>query len=133
MKKQLIIYVVIILTIFFVSCSKEAGEGGNSSIYGTIWVKDYNSSFTVLNAYYLSQDDDVYIIYDDDKGFSDRTRTNYKGVYSFKYLRQGTYIIYVYSKDSTLHSPSGIIPMIDTVKITKNNQNVKVPDITIFN
>lgn len=117
---------------FFVSCSKEAGEGGNSTIYGTIIVHDYNSNYTQLNGIYNGADEEVHIIFGDDLSYSDRIRTNYNGVYEFKFLRPGDYTIYAYSKDSTLTLPSGMSAVIRKVKITKNRQTVKADDMIIF-
>lgn len=117
---------------FLSSCEKEEGKGGNSTIYGKIYVKDYNSTFTVLQDEYYAQDENVYIIYGDDKTYGDDVSTNYDGTYEFKYLRPGTYHIYVYSKDSTLQTLADI-PIIVDVEITEKNQKVEVPDIVIFN
>jgi hypothetical protein len=124
---------ILALSVLLFSCSKDPGEGGNSSIYGSVWVKNYNSTFTVLNGEYEGADEDVYIIYGDGNGYSDKVSANYKGVYEFKYLRPGKYTIYIYSKDSTLQSPSGKIPIIKEVEITEKKQEIEVPEITIFN
>ena len=122
----------LLVVLIMISCSKEAGEGGSSTISGKVWVKDYNSTFTILNGEYYAQDEDVYIIYGDYNGYGDHLKTDYRGSYEFKYLRPGKYRIYVYSKDSTMLSPSGIIPMVEEVEITANKQNVEAPLITIF-
>jgi hypothetical protein len=114
------------------SCSKDAGEGGNSTIFGKVYVKDYNATFTVLQDEYYGKEIDVYIIYGDDVSFGNRTRTNYDGTYEFKYMRPGTYHIYAYSKDSTLQTLS-TLPVIKDVEVTKKKQTVEVPEITIFN
>lgn len=135
MKKLFIfkITVVFVFTILAYSCSKEPGEGGNSTLYGSVWVKDYNNTFTVLNSEYDGADEDVYIIYGDDQSYADKVSTNYEGVFEIKYLRPGKYTLYVYSKDSTLQSPSGKIPIIKEVEITEKNQEVEVPEFVIYN
>jgi hypothetical protein len=127
-----ILLLCISIAMFLLSCTKDSGEGGNASIYGSVWVKNYNSTFTQLLGEYTAFDEDVYIIYGNQNGYSDHTKTNYQGVYSFYYLRPGKYTIYVYSKDSTLLSPSGSVPVVKNVEITKNKQDLKVPEITIF-
>jgi len=132
MKKNLLILLVAFLpAVFFSSCKKEAGEGGTSSIYGKIMVRDYNSTYTVLEEEYYGQDIDVYIIYGDDKTYSERIRSNYDGVYEFKYLRKGIYHVYAYSEDSTLQT-NAMIPVIRDIEITKNNEEVEATDIIIF-
>lgn len=134
MRKTKLILLNGLLGLFlFTACSKEPGTGGSSSLYGKVHVHDYNSTFTVLQGEYDAQDADVYIVYGDEtKSYSDRTRTNPDGVYEFKYLRPGKYTIYVYSKDSTLASPSGTVAIQQTVEITKKNQETEVPEILIF-
>jgi len=113
------------------SCKKEAGEGGSSSMFGKVLVRQYNASFTILQEEYYAQDEDVYIIYGDDITFGDRTRTCYDGTYEFKYLRPGTYTIYAYSKDSTFQTNS-MIPVIREMTISKNHEVVEVPEIIIL-
>lgn len=119
------------LVFCFSSCAKEAGEGGTSGVYGKVYVKDYNSTYTVLQEEYYGPKEDVYIIYGDDRTFSEHVETNYDGTFEFKFLRKGTYHIYVYSEDSTLQT-NAKIPVIRDVEITKNHQDVEVPEITIF-
>jgi len=126
-----IILSVAVVSVMFASCKKDPGEGRNSSIYGKIYAKDYNGSFTVLNDQYYSPDEDVYIIYGNDKSYSDRTRTGPDGTYEFKYLRTGKYTVYVYSKDSTLQTTSLIAKQMD-VEISKKNEEFEVSDIVIF-
>ena len=123
---------VFLMCIAAVSCSKDAGEGGNSTIYGKVIAYNYNAEFTHLKGVYPAPDEDVFIIYGSDRSFSQRIRTNYNGVYEFKYLRPGDYTIYVYSKDSTLTLPQEIYPVIREVTIDKNKQSVEVPDMKIF-
>ncbi|MEI6748623.1 MAG: hypothetical protein ACOYMF_00465 [Bacteroidales bacterium] len=118
--------------LFFGSCKKEAGYGGNSTIYGKIIAHDYNAEFTELKGIYDAADEDVFIIYGDDRSFSERIRTNFDGMYEFKYLRPGNYTIYAYSKDSTLLLPSGITTVIRKVEITDKKQSVKAEDMIII-
>jgi len=127
---SLVLASMFIITLY--SCKKEPGDGGNASIYGKVFVRDYNSTFTVLEDEYYGQDIYVYIIYGDDKDYSDRIRTSYDGTYEFKYLRPGTYHIYTYSKDSTLQT-NALIPVVKDVEIKKNREEVEVPQINICN
>jgi hypothetical protein len=120
------------LSIAFFSCTKEAGDGGNSTIYGKIIAHNYNADFTQLRGIYPAADEDVYLIYGSDRSYSQRVRSNYDGVYEFKYLRKGDYTIYVYSKDSTLTLASEIYAVIQEVKIDENHQTVQADDMKIF-
>ena len=133
MKKTYFIVSICLTLLFAVSsCKKDPGSGGTSSIYGKVLAKNYNSTFTVLQEQYYAQDVDVYIIYGDDKSYSDRVRTSYDGTYEFKYLRKGIYHIYAYSKDSTLQT-NAMIPVIRDVEINKNQQENEASEIMIFN
>lgn len=132
MNKTLTFLLAIFFGITILSCSKEAGEGGNSTIYGKIIAYNYNAEFTNLRGIYPAADEDVYIIYGDDRSFSQRARSNYQGIYEFKYLRPGNYTIYAYSKDSTLTMASEMYAVILKVKIDDKRQTVQAEDLKIF-
>jgi hypothetical protein len=107
------------------SCKKGPGDGGNSSINGYISVIKYNAFFTDTLAIYGGYDEDVYIIYGDDITYGDHLKSGPDGKFEFKYLREGSYKIYVYS-DDTIHAdtvPSKIAVM-KNVEITEKNQEV---------
>ncbi len=129
MKK--IVLLLPLLILFFAGCKKEAGEGGNSSITGKVWVLNYNSEFTHINSRYYGPDEEVYIIYGDDDVYSDSFKTSYDGTYRFKYLRKGKYKLFCYSKDTTQTVPGGLIAVVKEVEITSNNQEVVVDDLII--
>jgi hypothetical protein len=132
MKRYITGFTLTAMFLLLAACSKDPGQGGSSSIYGKVWVRDYNTTYTMLMDEYYGQEIDVYIIYGEDKSYSDRTRTSYDGSFEFKYLRKGTYHIYAYSKDSTLQTLA-LIPVIKDVEITKNRQEVEAQQITILN
>ena len=119
-------------TVFLMTaCKKDAGSGGSSSISGKVYVKDYNSTFTVLQDEYFGQEIDVYILYGDEKSVGDRVRTSYDGTFEFKYLRKGIYHVFAYSKDSTLQT-NAMIPIIKDIEITKNGEIIETPQITVL-
>ena len=134
MKKNHIrsITLLALLASLFAACSKEAGEGGNASIKGMIWVKDYNPNFTLLNGEYPGADRDVYIIYGDDISYGDRLKASPDGRFEFKYLRKGKYTLYVYSKDSTLTSPSLTTTVQVEATISENKEVVDAGTLEIF-
>lgn len=115
----------------FNSCKKDEGEGGNSSIRGDVWVRDYNGTFTTLNGEYPGADAEVYILYGDELAVGDRIRANHEGKFEFKYLRPGNYKIYCYSKDSTMTAPSGQVAVIKEVEVGKK-ETVEAGRITIY-
>lgn len=132
MKTTILALTILILSVLFASCAKEAGEGGNSTIYGKIIAYDYNAEFTQLKGIYPAADEDVFIIYGSDRSFSQRIRSNYEGVYEFKFLRPGDYTVYAYSKDSTLTLPSEQYAVIRKVTIESNKQTVEAAEMKIF-
>ena len=132
MNNKFSLFLMLTLSILLFSCAKDAGEGGNSTIYGKIITYNYNAEFTNLRGIYPGADEDVYIIYGSDRSYSQRIRSNYDGVYEFKYLRPGDYTIYLYSKDSTLTLVSGIKPVVQKVTIDNKKQTVEAADMKIF-
>jgi hypothetical protein len=132
MMKALLAVVVLLCSTMLFSCSKEAGLGGNSTIYGKITAYDYNAEFTDLKGIYPAADEDVFIIFGNDRSYTERIRSNYEGGYEFKYLRPGDYTVYVYSKDSTLTLTSGIYPVFSKVTIGEDKQTVEAGEMKIF-
>lgn len=128
---RILFYVMIVF--LFVSCEKNPGEGGNATINGTVWVKDYNTTFTELIGEYAAMQEDVFIVYGDNVGFDDKTETDYLGNYRFNYLRPGKYTIFVYSKDTAMQTVNGEVAILQEVEITESSQVLTVPQITIFN
>ena len=88
------------MLLMFSACSKDAGIGGEASIYGKVYARHYNSTFTVLLSEYYVPDTYVYLVYGDDINYGTRIKTNYNGEFEFNYLYPGDYTIYTYSIDS---------------------------------
>lgn len=117
--------------IFFSSCKKDEGVGGNSTIKGKVFVKDYNGSVFSGNSYY-GADYDVYIIYGGENSFyDDKVTTSYDGSFEFRYLRKGNYKIFVYSKDVTGSDPSGLTTVFESATINKNKEVIDLGDLQI--
>ena len=116
----------------FAACKKDPGFGGNAAVKGTIWIKNYNSTFTYLNAQYVGADEDVYIVADDDIAPLDRTKANYKGQFEFPFLYKGKYKVYVYSKDSSTF-PVINKAIVKEIEITENRQIMDLDTIVVLN
>jgi len=118
-----------VLTLLFFSCNKVEGEGGTSSIIGTVTANEYKNS-GALKATYLAADEDVYIIYGkDNTTFNDKVSTSYDGTYRIDNLVEGTYKLFSYSKCKDC--PSNTKEMLVEVKITKNGEVVTAPKLII--
>lgn len=131
MMKQFIIFTISGL-LFFSACQKEEGKGGNSTITGKVFARNYDKSmYFLLDSFYVA-DEDVYIIYGDDSIYSDKFSTNYDGSFEFKYLRKGTYTIYALSKDLENMKEEPLIPVKTTVRITDSKQTIRTEDLVII-
>jgi len=130
--KKVLYSLACICFILMISCEKEEGVGGTSTIKGKVKVREYNGNFTFLVGEYYAGDQDVYIIYGDDEVYGDRFATNYDGTYRFDYLREGTYKIFAYSLDSAAYPLDKEMAVIKEVTITGKNQEVEVEDIIVL-
>ena len=118
-----------------VSCKKDAGEGGTSTITGKILKRDYNGTFPFFYEEFPAVEQDIYIIYgDEDNTYDNRTRCSYDGSFQFDYLRNGNYKVFVYSYD-TLSLPGDIntdTVIVRSVEITKKKSTEDAGTITII-
>ncbi|MEI6696667.1 MAG: hypothetical protein WCO13_11420 [Bacteroidota bacterium] len=130
-QKKWISLSAIILIVFSVSCSKDAGEGGTSSIQGKVYARYYNKTFTSFLGESYAPDKYVYICYGDNVGYGDKQRTNGGGSFEFKYLRKGKYKVYTFSLDTTLSNPAGQFAVIENVTISDNDETVTTNDFLI--
>ena len=119
----------LVIAMSLISCSKEAGEGGTSSIQGKIFGYDVNTSGIVTDSAYV-QDARVYISYGDGTTVDNDVRTSYTGDYIFRGLRKGKYTIFVYSQCNSCPFNQEVVKQ--TVEITDNKQEVTAPDLKIF-
>lgn len=130
--KLIVSILIIALTVSISSCKKPAGEGGNSSIKGNVWGQNWNSTFTILTGEGLAVNTDVFIIYGNETSYGDKISTSPDGTFEFRYLRPGSYKVYVYSKtSSTTTNPNGKVAVSVDVEITKKKQIVDIGKITV--
>lgn len=130
--KRLGIFIILGLALLTGSCKKPAGEGGNSSIKGNVWVKDYNKSLTIIQYEYTGVDVEVYIIYGDDTTYGEKVNTNGDGEFEFKYLRKGNYKIYAISNERIGNTnDSKEVAVIVDASISSKKQVVDVGQLVI--
>lgn len=135
MKINKSIVFLLLISSVFVACEKGPGRGGTSTITGKVIVREYNRDFTIQKTPdYPGAKEDVFIIYGGDEVYGDKFETHYDGTYEFNYLREGSYTVYAFSKDSTKNYDltSELIPVFREVEISGKNQTVEVPDIIIL-
>lgn len=125
--KHLLILLVCFISFF--SCSKYEGQGGAATLKGVVIEQRYNSLGNVI-ASYPAPDQDVYIIYGSENTFyDDDIKTSFDGSYEFRYLRKGTYKIFVYEDCNSC--PSGQKEVLKEVEITEKNQELILDTIYI--
>ena len=127
-----------LIILFFVSsCEKSPGEGGTSTIQGSVY--KLSSYYNVLTQqtdtvyYQLDSKKDVYIIYSDNENdfYNDNIETNWNGQYRFDYLRKGDYTLFVYKDSTDALNISYDYPIFKHVKIDANNSTFTLPDFVI--
>lgn len=124
------------LLTLFISCKKEAGEGGKASISGRLWLKEYNSNFSSLQLERDAYDEYIYIQYGEDISYGDRIKTTYDGRFEFKYLRPGKYKVFTYSKDPTDKDnvkPTVTMVVMNDVEIVGKKDKIELDTMVIYN
>lgn len=118
---------ILLVVITISSCTKTEGEGGTSTITGTIIMQQIDNQGVITE--YDAFKQDVYIIYGNDSIYSDDMKTNYDGSYRFRYLYQGSYTIYAYTECELC--PGQRDTVMATVEITDNRKTFAAPAIYI--
>ncbi|MBI2257600.1 MAG: hypothetical protein HYU67_01725 [Flavobacteriia bacterium] len=127
--------VIVLLSVFLLSCKKEEGTGGKASIQGFVWLKEYNSSFSTLQKEGPGYDIYVYIIYGDEISYGDRIKTSYDGRFEFKYLRKGKYKVYCFSKDpedTDNIKPEETMVVLKEVDLTTKKQVLSLDTLIVY-
>tara|TARA_B100000035_G_C20884302_1_gene502001 strand:+ start:450 stop:860 length:411 start_codon:yes stop_codon:yes gene_type:complete len=128
---------ILFIALLISSCEKQAGEGGTSSIQGSVY--KLSTYFNVLTqqidtiSYQLDSKKDVYIIYSDDENdfYDDNVETNWNGQYRFDNLRKGDYTLFVYADSTDLLNISYDYPIFKHIKIDANNSTFTLSDFVI--
>ena len=131
------IFILVVIVLFFSSCEKEPGEGGTSSIIGSVYkISTYFNALTqeVDTIFYqLDSGEDVYVIYSDNESdfYNDKIETNWNGQYRFDYLRKGDYTIFVYADSTDILNISYDYPVFQHISVEANNSTYTLSDFII--
>jgi hypothetical protein len=130
MKKSILFLslISICFCLIAISCKKGPGEGGRATITGSVYAYNYSNSFLLIDSSYIGGQK-VFIQYGDEQGVSDNADTDYKGKFSFPYLRKGDYTLYVYSKrlaNNTLDTA-----IVKKITITERTEDLILPRFEI--
>jgi phage-related tail fiber protein len=126
------VIVLVFVCFSLLSCKKEPGEGGFASIEGKVLLKDYDATYTILQAEYYAAGETVYIIYGSGNEIGNTVKTSYDGSFKFNYLNKGNYKIYVLGEDPT--KPYLSIPKEKLVEVAigEKKQKVVLDDLVII-
>jgi len=102
-----VLFLVSVLLVL--SCEREPGPGGKSSIEGTLMVKEYNKDFSVLLDERPAQSKDIYINFGDADVIGDDMETNFNGKFKFPFLQPGNYTLWYFSDDTIPKSNSEMV------------------------
>jgi hypothetical protein len=107
---------------------------GTAKIKGRIMVVNYKNTPTFPKTdtkdTTLAQEQEVYIIYNNEDFYSDRIRTQEDGTYVFPNLLIGSYTVYVYSENIYTNSTNKLVKKLE-VEITEKGQVLTLNDIII--
>ncbi len=120
---------ITLLCSFFLSCQQEAGYGGNATIHGRVKIHHYNSDYSILKDSSFASDENVYIIFGNNASNGDDLNTNYDGSFTFSGLKPGNYTVFAYSEDP--NQSSGFAPVMKSIQITKDNEQIDLGEIII--
>lgn len=129
--KRFLVYALPVLLLM--SCNKEAGEGGQASIRGKVNtnIRLVLTNPSTFQTSFPAADQEVFIVYGENISPDDRVHTNFDGEFEFQFLREGTYTIYTYSKDTT--GTNGVDPdRMAVVKEVEITDRKSTKDIGIF-
>ena len=103
-------------------------EDGSGYISGMVQLTDYTTS-TSSPSVYAKLDEDVYIVYDNDQAYFERTKTGAGGTFQFGELIKGSYKVYAFS--DCLTCPSGTETKQLLTQISVDGQSVQLPNLSI--
>jgi hypothetical protein len=93
------VFALLLMFIAF-SCEKSEGLGGTGSIAGTLTEQFYNDDYSLLIHEKAAVDEEVFIVFGEQKELGGRVRTNHLGQFRFKYLYPGNYQLFFVTEDS---------------------------------
>jgi hypothetical protein len=104
---------------FMLACTPDEGRGGYAQIAGVVMVRDWNSSFTLIQDTFPAMDERIYLIYGDEGVPGTDQRTSFDGRYRFDQLHPGHYTVYAYSdRKPTPDNTSSTEPVVLKVHLT---------------
>jgi hypothetical protein len=104
---------------------------GTATIKGTLQTTYYVKNTNLIEEISPSQNEDVFIIYNNHSYIEDRVRTSYDGSFAFTNLIKGKYKVYALS--DSLSGLNQKVPVYKEINITEDNQLVTLGTLNINN
>lgn len=127
-------------------------DDGSASICGKVYVINYKNTATPpyeesdIKDITPAQEEDMYLVYNDNETYNEDIETNYNGNFCFKDLIKGKYRVYVYSEDlpggryninseNVIHNENsnGTFDLVlyRDVEITKKGESIQLDDFYV--
>jgi hypothetical protein len=101
LRLPVVIVIYLLAFLFTTSCQKDPGIGGTGAIKGTIIEKFYNDDYSMFIYEQPAVDEEVFILFGDDKAPGDKISTGITGEFRFDFLYPGSYQVYYRTEDPT--------------------------------
>lgn len=132
MRNSIKILATLILTmLLFVSCKKEAGFGGLSTVTGKVYAKDYKANDPlIIEAEGYTANMKIVISVDGSGKVLKETRTDNTGSFKFEELRKGSYNIWTFSDCDLCTNNDSVV--VQSFEITSRKETVELDDFNII-
>lgn len=88
----------LLISLIFVSCRNEEGEGGSSTVQGYVYkIIHSDNNYSLQTDTVPAAKEDIFIIYGDDNFYGDDLKADGAGFYKFNYLTEGNYKVFAYN------------------------------------
>lgn len=127
--KNYILPFLFILCTLSISCKKEAGFGGLSSIEGKVYAIDLTPNSQIIQDEGYTANIKVILSVDGSGHVLKEQKTDLNGSYKFKNLRKGNYTVWTFTQcDQCTNNDSTVI---QTIEIKARKEALVLPDFKI--
>ena len=130
LNKKLLLALGLLGFVLIISCTKEAGYGGLSSIQGKVYTKDITPNSQIVQDSGYTANIKVFISADESSQVLDEVRTDLDGSFKFDKLRKGNYTIWTFTQcDACTNNET---PVIQQVEIKGRKESIVLSDFNII-
>ena len=131
---QILTTFLLFISLSLFSCIRTPGEGGRASITGSVeLIRRVQLNNPTSNVDTIAASNvEVFIVYGDHLGPDDKVDTNPDGDFTFEWLRTGDYILYVYSKDTSVTTPLPRVAVSYEIEIQDKDDVIHLDPFVIY-